>query len=334
VVVVLAALATVAFGRSDGEDTDVIAGPAGAAQMLTGTVEGAQRTGSELLEYRRRFAVAIDGSSSFESTDGTGAQTFDARTRRSTVSAPGGAGGGVGWFPRQNAAPQPPAFSNLLSSLVVGVGGGAGERTTFLGRRAERLVETGALRAFGNRGDADRIEAVVDLETGILLRYEATLAGEVVARLEVVELEASPIIVRSRFEVDIPAGDTTFQPSDDGFRLVELDDLEGVVRYRIDAPAEHGGFRLDTVAARPGMPGSQSGAANPLDRDRVQLLYRKGWRAVEVVVRRRADTASPPTGPPAIPESNRDTADFTVTVRGDLDAAGREDLLDRITPRD
>ena len=96
------------------------------------------------------------------------------------------------------------------------------------------------------------------------------------------------------------------------------------------APAAIGGLALDTVAARAGMPGSQSNSANPLERDRVQLLYRDAWRAIEVIIRRSPDVqATTTTISSPIRESTLRAGGFAITVRGALDEPRRAELANR-----
>ncbi|HVM07025.1 MAG TPA: hypothetical protein VM345_01060 [Acidimicrobiales bacterium] len=333
VVVVVACIVAIATGtRGGGDGTGVVAGPRGATAMLTGRLDGLQSDGARQHAFSQEFALAVDGSFSFVLTDGTGSQTYDASTRTWWISSQEGSGRGMGWLIRTNAEPQPPQLASLLGGLAVTVDRSAGESVVFLGRAAHRFVETGDLRSFGNRGEGDRVEAIVDDETGVMLRYEASLGGAVVARMEVVEIDSSTSIDRSRFTVRVPPTDAKIRPdSDDGVRIVDVDEVGEVVGYAVDAPARAGTYRLTSVAARPGMPGMSRPTPNPLDRDRVQLLYRDGWRAVEVVIRRTP--SSPTTTMPAVvPEKTREIGGFTVTVRGDAADEVLADLLEEIRP--
>jgi outer membrane lipoprotein-sorting protein len=342
VVVVIAGLAAMVVrdgngGDGDGGGTGLIAGPPGSTVMLTGTLRGELQTGDGIHAFTQEFALAVDGSASLVLTDGSGSQTFDARSRRWWTSSKEGSGGVMGWFLRENVEPQPVMLSSILGGLAVTITDVDGEATTFLGRDAHRYTRTGDLKAFGVRGDADRIELVADDETGVLLHYEATLSGAPVARMEVLDVRAWDEIDRSRFEVDIPASDRVIRTADEHVQVVDLDDLNDIVHYRVNAPTQLEGHRLDSVAVRPGVPDGQSPLPDPSERDRVQLVYRDGWRAIEVVIRR---TDGPPPGataattPGPIPESTLHVGAFAITVRGALDESRRSDIANQVRPRD
>jgi hypothetical protein len=222
----------------------------------------------------------------------------------------------------------------------------------FEGRKTWHAV----LRTTPNRwyGDYDRLDVMVDQETGIVLRVLYTLRGEFESELRVLRLVVDRPLPRGTFALRFPRGEEVLR-SDQGFRGIPLARASSIVGYQPLVPDRvPNGYHLAEVAVAR-TPTSNGPADNPPSRDVVSLSYRRGFDQFIVTTRRRGggswrDPLGPPPGLTAHPEPVRLhggaldgvrarldvdprttphvwalTPDLVVTVSGDL---SRGELLD------
>ena len=128
-------------------------------------------------------------------------------------------------------------------------------------------------------------DVAVDVETGIPLYALWTVDGKLRRKLEISTVAVNGDVSRADLAVDVPDG-VELTRSDQGFRRVGLDEVEGIVGYAPLVPAWlPDGFELDdvTVAPQGGPTGSE--AMNPLAPDVVSMVYRRGFDRIVLTTR-------------------------------------------------
>lgn len=131
----------------------------------------------------------------------------------------------------------------------------------------------------------DRLEVVVDRETGFPLSVRETLQGRLVQGFALENLRLNPSLPASAFSPEIPADATVV---DEGFRTVPFSAVRERVGYQPLAPrALPAGFgRSVTRVAETTPSPTGNEAMNPPSRDVVSTAYRRGLDTVIVSTRR------------------------------------------------
>lgn len=157
------------------------------------------------------------------------------------------------------------------------------------GRPAWRLVTpVTPNKLAGPGGSGDRLEVVVDRESGFPLRITETLAGAFLHEVRLSNLVVDAPVDQSQFVLDLPAGAQPFR-QDAGFRSVPLNQVEAAVGYQPVLPTAAGlprGYQLAevTVATQARPTGTEG--ANPPSRGVVSVAYRRGFDRIVVTTRR------------------------------------------------
>ena len=171
------------------------------------------------------------------------------------------------------------------------------------GRPAWRLVTPVAPNKLaGPGGSGDRLEVVVDRQSGFPLRITETLAGAFLHEVRLSNLVVDGPVDPAQFLLDLPAGVPTFR-QDAGFRGVPLAQVQAAAGYQPVLPSRASlppGYQLAevTVAGQAQPTGTEG--ANPPSRRVVSVAYRRGFDRI-VVTTRLTGTARPCatlTGPP------------------------------------
>lgn len=187
---------------------------------------------------------------------------------------------------RRDVASVVRAFLNTSGEVPV-------TEVTEQGRPAWRLVtpvEPNKLAGPGNSGD--RLEVVVDRETGFPLRVTESLAGRFLHEVRLSNLVVDAPVDPASFTIDFPAGLIPFR-QDVGFQAVPLGQVAAVVGYQPLLPTPAGlpaGFELAevTVATTAQPTGTEGG--NPRSRNVVSVAYRRGFDRIVVTTRSTGTT--------------------------------------------
>ena len=155
----------------------------------------------------------------------------------------------------------------------------------------------------GPGGSGDRLEVVVDRQTGFPLRITETLAGRFLTEVRLSNLVVDGPVDPASFMLDLPAGVTPFR-QDVGFRSVTLPQVQAAVGYRpvLPAPASlPAGYELAEVTVATQAQPTGSEGANPQSRNVVSVAYRRGFDRIVVTTRstgtaRRCSTTLPGSG--------------------------------------
>jgi hypothetical protein len=160
--------------------------------------------------------------------------------------------------------------------------GGTVREITFAGRPAWELRTPIAVNKLGYSGDA--LEVVVDRESGLTLRARETYRGRLVQSLRLSSLRPDG---PPRIDLPaVPAGSTPYE-FDYGFRRVEPAAVAAAVGYAPLVPGwlPDGFARAETVTAKETQPTGAEGM-NPLSRDVVSAIWRRGLDRLVVTTRR------------------------------------------------
>jgi len=152
----------------------------------------------------------------------------------------------------------------------------------------------------GPGGSGDRLDVVVDRETGFPLRVTETLAGRFLTEVRLSNLVVDGAVDPASFTIDIPAGLTPFR-QDVGFRSVGLPQVQAAVGYRPVLPAAESlppGYQLAEVTVATQAQATGAEGANPQSRNVVSVAYRRGFDRIVVTTRstgtaRRCSTTLP-----------------------------------------
>ncbi len=232
-----------------------------------------------------------------------------------------------------------------------------------LGREAWQFDTALVPNAIG--GGPDQVTVIIDAETGVVLFYDATVAGAPWARVEATEVVvAGPADPGTFTMTDVEIEPDPFSA---GFELTTLDQVEAAVGYAPMTPTIlPGGYVLGRVAVAPGVTDGATGveASNPNNSDVVQLEYTNGWRRFVVTTRRATEAAYPwvdpfsgegtfyestttligagafagvlaemSTSPETQPHLWADGRGFVLTIDGPLDEAQMITIANSIEPR-
>lgn len=357
-----------------------VAGAVKGLETLQGRFSYRSRTqepGTGIVDERaRRFSFSFTSAGDFRVTRlGAGAiedTAYSARTGTQRSVFPS-ASMGVGRFysERRGLPPGPPdagpeelVIERELGSAVRALLAAKDpriEETTYQRRAAWRVrlpVEPNLLLY---AADVDRIDVIVDQQTGFPLRVRETLEGELRSELRIDDLEVNGRLPESAFEIRFPRRAEVLR-TDGGFRRVGLHEVAGIVGYSPLVPARlPEGYALSEVAAarRPAPTGAEG--ENPPSRGVVSLSYRRGFDQVIVSSRlaARRDWSDPfavegvredrerlrlssgalegagaelVVGPRSIPHLWALTDELVVTVSGDLTRAELVEAAESLRP--
>lgn len=178
----------------------------------------------------------------------------------------------------------------------------------------------------------DRLEVVVDQQTGFPLAVRETLEGELVQGFALERLRLNPSLSAAAFAPEVPADATVV---DEGFTTVPFSAAEERVGYRPIAPrALPPGFgRSATRVARTTPSPTGNEALNPPSRDVVSTAYRRGLDRVIVSTRRTGADPDAWADPVASGEGNLVEPERVRLTGGALRGATANVVLDpRVEP--
>jgi hypothetical protein len=178
----------------------------------------------------------------------------------------------------------------------------------------------------------DRLEVVVDRETGFPLSVRETLGGTLVQGFELDDLRLNPSISARSFAPRIPADATVV---DEGFRAVNFTAAADRVGYTPLAPtALPAGYgRAETRVARTTPSPTGNEALNPPSRDVVSTAYRRGLDRIIVSTRRTGPDPDAWQDPVASGEGNLVEPERVPIRAGALRGATANVLVDpRVEP--
>jgi hypothetical protein len=158
----------------------------------------------------------------------------------------------------------------------------------------------------GPGASGDRLEVIVDRETGFPLRVTESLGGTFLHEVRLSNLVVDGTVDPASFTIDIPAGVTPFR-QDVGFRAVPLSGVRAAVGYQPVLPAPAGlpaGYQLAEVTVATTAQPTGTEGANPRSRNVVSVAYRRGFDRIVVTTRstgtaRRCSTTVPGSDPSA-----------------------------------
>ncbi len=160
------------------------------------------------------------------------------------------------------------------------------------GREAWRLstpVVPNKLAGPGRSGD--RLEVVVDRQSGFPLRITESLQDRFLHEVRLSNLSADVALPEATFTIDFPAGARVFR-QDAGFRRVSLDEAARVVGYEPLVPtALPKGFVVSEVLVATKGAATGNEAANPEASGVVSVAFRRGFDRVVVTSRLRGPVA-------------------------------------------
>ncbi len=189
-------------------------------------------------------------------------------------------------------------------------------------------VQVNKLAGPGNSGD--RIEVVVDQQTGFPVRVTESLAGRALLDARLSKLSIDAPVTPASFALTFPPGATPFR-QDFGFQRTTIDQASAVVGYRPILPSDlPSGFTLaDLTVARQSQPTGAEGM-NPPGRNVVSAVYRRGFDRIVVTTRLTGADPSVWEDPVATGEGIRDEPQPLAISAGAL-AGARANLV--LTPR-
>jgi hypothetical protein len=227
---------------------------------------------------------------------------------------------------RTGTAPGPPdggpsdqflqrQLGSALRALLVSGKAARASNTTYQGRPAWRIE----FRVKPNRvyADFDRLELVIDKETGFPRRVRWTLHGAFRSDLRVEGLRVDESVPAGLFSLRFPRGHQVLR-TDDGFRRVTLEEAASRVGYRPLVPDTlPQGYRPAEVAVARRSAPTASGA-NPPSRGVVSLSYRRGFDQLSVTTRLRDQGAhwADPFAVPGLPAAGKPVRIDTGALKG------------------
>jgi hypothetical protein len=169
---------------------------------------------------------------------------------------------------------------------------------TYEGRPAWRLDVDTVPNAIVPDFSADRFEITVDRKTGVPVRVLETREDSFLREIRIERLVVNADLPRDAFQLEFPS-DADVMESDDGFRQVNLDEVDGIVGYEPLVPAwVPDGYKPAEVAVAAESAPTGKEAGNPPSRMVVSLSYRRGLDQFLVTTRL---TRVPAEGEPDVP---------------------------------
>lgn len=273
------------------------------AESLSGTFVSRERT-PEMDRAARdsgEFLLLADGSYHIKSD--VKEDAYDSRRRVSTLHDYGPGYEPFAHRARRVAAGPPDSlgysnseFQRELGSVVralLATGDIPVKEVLVAGRPAWQLsTPVRQDRLAGAGWSPDHLVVAVDQETGIPLRATWTVDGRLREQWTIRTIEVDGAVSRRDLRVQLPA-DVRLTRSDQGFRRVPLDDVEGVVGYAPLVPSWlPEGFELtDVTVAEQGSPTGAEGM-NPAAPGVVSMAFRRGFDSIFISTR----VAVTPTG--------------------------------------
>jgi hypothetical protein len=238
---------------------------------------------------------------------------------------------------RSGLAPGPPdpsssvgildrSLGSVIRALADGDGGSVTE-ITYRGRPAWHLATDIRANLLEPALSPNHLDVTVDQETGFPVRVLATHDDRVVFETRVDDLKVDPPVAADAFSLDFPPGAEVFR-SDDGFRRVQLNQVESMVGYEPLVPSSvPDGYSLSevTVSLKPSSTGPE--AANPAVPNVVSLSFRRGLDQFIVTTRPVGEDPSPWDDPLATGEGYVDGPEHVTFSGGALRGTG-ELLID------
>jgi hypothetical protein len=209
----------------------------------------------------------------------------------------------------------PTDFSSYVRALLAAEDPRVRE-TTYEGRDAWSLAVDTVPNAIVPDFSGDKLEITVDQETGMPVRVLETKNGEFLRELRIRDLAVDNELAPGTFDHAFPPG-AEVSRTDERFRHVALDDVEGVVGYEPLVPRwTPDGYRLTEVAVaeEAGPTGAEGG--NPVSRHVVSLAYRRGLD--QFLVTTRSASGGPWSDPLATGEGFVDEKERVLLEHGAL----------------
>lgn len=199
---------------------------------------------------------------------------------------------------RPDSGPNDHVLRRADAAIVTGLAAAGDPRieaVRYAGRPAWRLDTPSPINKLGGPGASpDRIEYLVDRETGLPLRVRETLRGRLLQERRVTNLRTGVPAPASAFVLAVPRRPKPERLEfDDRYRRVTLARAAAIAGYAPLVPAALGqGYRRaeTSVSRLTGRTGDE--AANPVSRNVVSTAYRRGFELVLVSTRCRR-TRSP-----------------------------------------
>ena len=248
---------------------------------------------------RWSFAMTARGDLHIKEADGPNDMAYDARkgVERSLNTSESTGGETLFAAERSGLAPGPPDqgpsdsflqrdYGSMVRALLAADDPRVAE-TTYEGRAAWRLEVVARPNLIVPELSGDEFVITVDQETGFPLRVLELKDGEVLDEIRLEELEVDPELPPDEFTIRFPKGSEVAR-TDNGFRRVSLDEVEGRVGYSPLVPEQvPDGYDIAEVAiAETAMQTGVEGG-NPLSRNVVSLAYRRGLDRFVVATRLR-----------------------------------------------
>lgn len=304
-----AAVAALAVGLPRDRSGPEIATAAEIKAKVASALSSARSVGGELVVHgasyrnaygweRRRwnFALTANGDLRFTHDGGSSDLAYDASKgiERSVGSLSGDTETAS---ERRGVAPGPPDpgpsesflqrdFGAVVRALLAADDPRVTE-TTYDGREVWKLDVDATPNAIVPELSGDHFEITVDKETGFPLRVVELKNGEFLDEIRFEDLEIDPELTKADFRVRFPPGAEVAR-TDEGFRRIGLDEVEGVVGYAPLVPEQvPDGYELAEVAVAKEAPQTGVEGGNPVSADVVSLGYRRGLDHFVVTTRLR-----------------------------------------------
>jgi hypothetical protein len=248
---------------------------------------------------RWSFAMTTRGDLHIKEADGPNDMAYDASegVERSLNTSESAGGATLFAAERRGLAPGPPDqgpsdsflqrdYGSMVRALLAADDPRVTE-TTYEGRAAWRLEVAARPNLIVPELSGDEFVITVDQETGFPLRVLELKDGEVLDEIRLEELEVDPELPPDEFTIRFPQ-DSKVARTDNGFRRVSLDEVEGRVGYSPLVP-EHvpDGYALAEVAVAKSAMQTGVEGGNPISRNVVSLAYRRGLDRFVVTTRLR-----------------------------------------------
>jgi hypothetical protein len=248
---------------------------------------------------RWSFAMTSRGDLHIKETEGPNDMAYDARAgvERSLNTSESIGGDTLFAAERRGLAPGPPDqgpsesflqrdYGSIVRALLATSDPRVAE-TTYRGRAGWRLEIAVRPNLIVPEFSGDELVVTVDQETGFPLRILELKNGRVLDEIRLEALEVDPNLSVDDFTIRFP-GDVDVARTDDGFRRVRLDEVEGRVGYAPLVPVHvPDGYELAEVAVAGEAAPTGVEAGNPVSRNVVSLAYRRGLDRFVVTTRLR-----------------------------------------------